>query len=178
MHTLICGVTASGKTTLAHAIAAELAKHGHGIIVYDPVLSETAAGKWPEKSVLFSDEEEFFEYLARPDVRNAHVFVDEAGEVFNLGKRHNFWLLTRGRHFGLQVYMIAQRPKMIAPTARTQASIGYVFRLAPADLKDVLADFGHGPDTVKKELDAGDFLCLHSGQASISRANIFNFLER
>jgi len=177
MHTLICGVTESGKTTLARALARGVKKAGQNLIVYDPVLTETVGGGWPDGAILFNDEEAFFEYLARDDVAGAHVFIDEAGDLFNLGKRHNFWLLTRGRHFGLHVYLIAQRPKMLAPTARTQCGKGYIFRLSPDDMREVLADFGHGPQAVKKELDKGDFVTLYSGQASISRANIFTLLS-
>lgn len=176
MHTLICGVTQSGKTTLAHALAARLVSQGQNVIVFDPVGTTTAAGSWPASAIVFDDEEEFFGYLSRPDVCGAHVFVDEAGEIFNLGKRHNFWLLTRGRHFGFFVYMIAQRPKMIAPTARSQAGRGYVFRLALEDLREIGGDFGHS-NLIHETLDTGDFLVLHSGQASISRANIFKLLE-
>lgn len=176
MHTLICGVTESGKTTLAHLLARELVEKGQPIIAFDPVGSRTATGGWPSGAIVFSDEEEFFDYLSRDDVAGAHVFVDESGDIFNLGKRHNFWLLTRGRHFGFQVYMIAQRPKMLAPSARTQASRGYLFRMSPDDLREIGADFGHG-NIEKIILDKGDFLILSSGQASIKRANVFSLLN-
>ena len=77
-HTLICGVTACGKTTLARALALNLSRHGQPLIVYDPVGTDTAGGGWPETARRFEDEEEFFEYLARDDVAGAHVFIDEA----------------------------------------------------------------------------------------------------
>jgi hypothetical protein len=176
MHTLICGVTESGKTTLAHALARGLSADGQPIIVFDPIGGATAAGNWPGGAIVFDDEEAFFDYLSRDDVAAAHVFIDEAGDIFNLSKRHNFWLLTRGRHFGFQVYMIAQRPKMLAPSARTQASRAYLFRLSPDDLREIGADFGHG-GIEKITLDRGDFVLLHSGSTSITRANIFNLLE-
>ena len=176
MHTLICGVTESGKTTLAQALARGLADDGQPIIVFDPIGSATAAGGWPSSAIVFDEEEDFFDYLARDDVSAAHVFIDEAGDIFNLSKRHNFWLLTRGRHFGFQVYMLAQRPKMLAPSARTQASRAYLFRLAPDDLREIGADFGHG-GIEKIILDKGDFVLLQSGGTSINRANIFQLLE-
>jgi DNA helicase HerA-like ATPase len=178
MHTLICGVTESGKTTLAHALAGKLADSGARIIVYDPVGTKTSAGNWPESAILFDDETALFDYLSRDDVHSAHVFVDEAGEIFNLGKRENFWLLTRGRHFGFHVILIAQRPKMLPPTVRTQCARGYLFRMSPDDAAEILGDFGHRPKILGAPLDKGDFYILDSGQASIKRANIFNLLKK
>jgi len=172
MHALICGVTQSGKTTLAHAMAQDFAEKGARIIVYDPVGTETARGKWPDEAVMFSDEQEFFEYLSRDDVNNAHVFIDEAGEIFTTQKRENLWLLTRGRHFGFSVYMIAQRPKMILPSARTMAGVCYLFRLASDDMRDIGRDFGFsGLDKIN--LDRGEFLILISGSSQYQQANVF-----
>lgn len=176
MHTLICGVTESGKTTLARALAAELEKAGENLIVYDPVHTRTIKGGWPASSVIFSDQDSLFDYLSRDDVSDAHIFIDEAGDVFNLGQRYNMWLLTRGRHFGFSVTMIAQRPKMIAPSARGQVSRVYMFRLAQQDAREIGADMGHSA-LEKINLDKGDFLILDSGQASMKRANIFKLLR-
>lgn len=173
MHALICGVTQTGKTTLAHNIAHEFAQNGASIIVYDPVGSETVRGKWPESSVIFSDEHEFFEYLSRDDVNNAFVFIDEAGDIFTTQKRENMWLLTRGRHFGFSVFMIAQRPKMILPSARSMAGVCYLFRLSSDDMRDIGRDFGFsGIDKIK--LDRGDFIMLESGLSDYQIGNVFN----
>lgn len=173
MHALICGVTQTGKTTLAHNIAHEFAQKGAGIIVYDPVGTETIRGKWPESSVIFSDEHEFFGYLSRDDVNNAFVFIDEAGDIFNAQKRENMWLLTRGRHFGFSVFMIAQRPKMILPSARSMAGVCYLFRLSSDDMRDIGRDFGFsGLDKIN--LDRGDFIVLESGLSDYQTGNVFN----
>lgn len=178
MHTLICGVTLSGKTTLARALCRRLDGLGQNTVVYDPVGTATAGGGWGERSIVFDDADEFWAYMADDRVVGAHVFVDEAGDQFGVSQKQNHWLATRGRHFHLYLYMIAQRPKMIAPTVRTQAGRCYMFRLACEDAKEVGMDFGHsGLD--KKELDTGDFLILDSGQAQIVPAlNIFTLLEK
>jgi len=177
MHTLICGVTESGKTTLAHSLAHRLAAEGQNVIVYDPVGTRTGAGTWPRTAIVFDHETEFFDYLAKPDVYNAHVFIDESADLFNASKRENLWLLTRGRHFGFSVVLIAQRPKMLLPAARTQCSVAYVFRLAVDDMKEIGADFGHS-SIAKINLDKGDFLILQSGLAEFDRANVFQLLSR
>lgn len=173
MHALICGVTQSGKTTLAHSMAQMLANSGERIIVYDPVGTATARGTWPASAVLFSDEHEFFEYIARDDVNNAYIFIDEAGDIFTAQKRENLWLLTRGRHFGFSVFMIAQRPKMILPSARSMAGACYMFRLSADDQRDIGRDFGHnGLDKIN--LDRGDFIMLISGTSTFERGNVFS----
>lgn len=175
MHGLICGVTQSGKTTLAHKMAHSFAAEGAGVIVYDPVGTDTAAGNWPASAIVFSDEDEFFEYLSRDDVSGAYVFVDEAGDIFNSQKRENLWLLTRGRHPSMgafSVFMICQRPKMILPTARNQAGVAYVFRLAVDDLKEIGKDFGYS-SLEKETLDQGDFVVLVSGKSEYQKSNVF-----
>jgi DNA helicase HerA-like ATPase len=183
MHTIISGVTESGKTTLARMLARNFAGQGQNVIVYDPVGTGTLGGGWPESAVVFSDEEEFLSYVARDDVTHSHVFIDEAGDVFNLSKRHNMWLLTRGRHFGLYCYLICQRPKMVAPSARSQCSRAYMFRLAHEDASEISRDFGHSwpyktqKNIPEKELDKGDFFVLYSGSVNKSRANIFSLLN-
>jgi DNA helicase HerA-like ATPase len=179
MHSLICGVTESGKTTLAHSIARGVSKQGQNVIVYDPVGTLTYDGKqsWPANAVIFDDEDLFFAYLNEPHVNHSHVFVDEAGDIFPVGKRENMWVLTRGRHFGFSVYAICQRPKLISPSARSQCSAAYIFRLAEADLDEIGKDFGHS-NLKSYTLDKGDFIMLRSGRSSINRANIFQLLKK
>jgi len=176
MHTLICGVTLSGKTTLARTLARCADDCGQNVIVFDPVGTNTAGGDWPKRSVLFDNEAEFFAYLARPDVGHAHVFIDEAGDLFNASKRENFWLLTRGRHFGLFVYLIAQRPMMLYPTVRNQCGQAYIFRLAHNDLRMIGQDYGFS-NLDKNSLDKGDFLLVTSGASGYSRSNVFQLLQ-
>jgi len=176
MHALISGVTQSGKTTLARELARALAARGQNVIVFDPVGTATAGGGWPKGAIIFDESAEFFEYIERPDVKGAHVFIDEAADFFGVGDKHNFWLLTRGRHFFLHIYLIAQRPKMLAPSVRGQCGVAYVFRLACEDADEIGRDFGHS-GIGKINLDTGDFLVLTAGQASIKRANIFKLLN-
>lgn len=183
-HTLITGVTQSGKTTLAREIARGLAKKKQDIVVYDPnIETATAGGGWPEGSVIITDPIQFENYMNRDDVSRAHVFVDEADEIFSHELKHNVWMLKKGRHYGLAMYVMTQRPKMVAPTVRNQCSTCYMFRLATADAKEICADFGHNfPEVITNngelyQLDKGDFLVLNSGSAEFSRANIFSLIN-
>lgn len=178
MHKLYCGVTESGKTTLARAMARAYQSAGQIVIVRDPVGTGTAGGGWGENAIIFGhgEDEAFWKYLSNDRVFGAHVFIDECSDYFGVGQTENQWLLTRGRHYGLHVNLIAQRPKMIAPNVRNQVSIAYVFRLANDDMKEVTADMGHNMRDFDP-LDKGDFYVLHSGRASIVRHNVFTLLE-
>ncbi|MGH8678163.1 MAG: hypothetical protein ACREUQ_07425 [Burkholderiales bacterium] len=179
VHCLYVGVTMTGKTTLARLHARLLAQNKYDVIVYDPVGTETAGGGWPEEATVFDDERKFFDHVK--SAQDAYVFVDEAPDVFNLGKPHNHWILRRGRHQGLYVRAVSQRPTMIAPNARTQCAIGYVFRMAPEDAYEVFADFGHARATAREsteELDEGDFVVIESGRPAIAVFNVFDLIGR
>lgn len=178
MHTLFCGVTLSGKTTLARAIAQQQAKKGIPLIVFDPVGTETANGGWPESAIVIPDLDDFIAYMAHPDVHSASVYIDEAGNVFNPRMPENCFLLTQGRHRGLQINMIAQRPKMVLPNARSQAGRTYMFRLANDDAREVFADAGHNSRDFDLNLDTGDFYVLHSGSRRVERGNVFNLIKK
>lgn len=176
-HHLITGVTESGKTTLAREIARQISAAKQRVIVYDPMGTATAGGNWPNDAIIFNDDFDFLDYVAKPDVCKAHVFIDEADEIFNLQSRENFWILKAGKHFGFCCYVITQRPKMVAPTIRGQCGICYMFRLAADDQREIGRDFGHsGLESIN--LDTGDYIKLVSGSRELSRGNIFDQLSK
>lgn len=170
MHTLICGVTMTGKTTLARMMSRELLKRGKSVAVYDPLGTETSGGGWGEGALVFNSGESFLSFIESPQTNNHIVFVDEADEIFGHELKENVWMLKKGRHWGLFFVLISQRPKMIHPTARNQCGVAYIFRLTSEDLKNIGADFGH--DVRDEKLDRGQYLRLESGRADYSRGKI------
>lgn len=172
MHHLICGVTMSGKTTLARVISRAVSAKGQKVVVYDPMGTDTAGGGWGEGAVIFDEIEPFLQYLESDECGAAHVFVDEADLVFSLDQKENHWLLRRGRHYGLTIYCITQRPVLVAPSVRSMCARAYVFRLVQDDIKRVAADYGFD-DAHKINLDTGDFLCFTAGTAEMKRGNVF-----
>lgn len=180
MANLFTGTTQSGKTTLARYMARAACKKGALVIVRDPVAStQTLGGDWGDRAEIYSDDEEFFERLMEliQSKTPAHIFIDEAGDLFSMSQRENFWLATRGRHYGFDVSFITQRPKLIAPSVRGQCSRVFMFRLSSADMREVLADCGHDISIVDKPLDSGDFLALNTGSAQFARANVFTLIN-
>lgn len=175
-HALYVGVTLSGKTTLARMVARGLCDAGQRVVVYDPMGTETAGGGWGKGAIIYSDLEPFMDFLYSEDGKNAHVFIDEAHHVFSHEQKENFWLLTQGRHYGLTLHLMTQRPKKVHPDVRTNCAVCFMFRLANMDATEIGADYGFS-DLNKISLDTGDFLVLNSGSAEFSRANVFQLVK-
>jgi len=180
-HTLYCGVTMTGKTTLARHHARILARAKYDVVVYDPVRTGTAGGDWPETATLISDPETLDKFLERAKGTDKHplfLFVDESADIFSHGQTQNHWIPRRIRHEHIYLRMIAQRPKMLHPDVRSQCSYAYVLRLAADDRKMVLADFGHDPSAGNSEtLDKGDCMLLTSGSSEIEEFNVFELVN-
>lgn len=181
-HMIYAGVTQTGKTTLARFHSRLLLANGYEVIVYDPVETETFGGGWsPEKgsqALLFTDRTKFLEHVQKAS--NAYVFVDESADIFAQNMQENQWMLRKGRHSGLFVRVIVQRPKMVAPNVRTQCAVAFLFRLAREDMREYFADFGHSGAQVSEyadELDVGDFLILESGRPTIETHNVFDVVD-
>lgn len=177
-HTLYTGVSQSGKTTLARMMARALAAKGHRVIVYDPMGTATAGGGWPEKAIVFDDAIDFLNYVHSPEGFHAHLFVDEGHEIFGHGEefRENYWLFTKGRHYGLHLHIMTQRPTKLHPDVRSQCGRCYMFRLAVDDVKLIGNDYGFS-EIHKINLDKGDFLVLNSGTSSFQRGNVFALVQ-
>lgn len=170
-HILFLGVTMSGKTTAARMYSRAYCKHRIPVVVFDPVGSATLGGDWGEGAKVYQDAEEFIDYLHSGKLQPCKMFIDEASSIFAHGQHENFWLAERGRHYGIQLHTITQRPMRIHPSVRDQHAEAYVFRLKSADIANVGADFGH--DLRDIQLDAGEYLHLISGRVLYTRGNVF-----
>lgn len=130
MHTLICGQTESGKSTLAAYFARSYVAAGRPVLILDPI----GVG-WPSgRGVLWTADPDYFSYQAKR-CRGALLVVDEAGEAVGTFQRQMQWVTTRSRHLGHSALLVAQRPPMVAPNVRNQCRRLYLFTLAPEDAK-------------------------------------------
>lgn len=177
MHSAYYGVSMSGKTTLARLLARQLAEKGHAGAVYDPTLTGTLGGGWPQNWPVFTDPDDFLDFIESDKCKGPiHLFIDEADELFAHEMKWNNWIAKKGRHFGYFLHVLSQRPKMIAPTVRSQLHRCYMFRLACEDANEIGRDYGHsGIDKIS--LDRGDFIVLNSGTAQIQRGNVFKLVS-
>ncbi len=173
-HWFYTGVTETGKTTLARFHARTLAKAKHRVLVYDPVMTETAGGAWEGCTMLPPDPEKAAKVLDSSS--NCFVFIDECRDLFGHEHRENHWMLRKGRHFGLYFRLICQRPKMIPPDVRSQCSRLFMFRLAVTDSKEMAKDFGFGERLLAKELDRGDCIMIMAGSKQVDTFNCFDLV--
>lgn len=162
--TLITGASDSGKSYYAMTRARELARAGYYNIVYSPIRGDWD-GEYCERHTELVPFMRRLEQLitAIEDIKSKSpeavvpvaVWVDEADEVLSISDRGNYWLLKKGRHYFPQIFVITQRPKMVAPTARGQCNELVAFTLKSEDAselgKDFVCDLSELPDLRKGE---------------------------
>lgn len=151
MHNLIVGVSTSGKSNLAKAIAHQTPQD-RGVIVYDP----TQSSGWPERAIKLRTPEAFLDTMET--ATNARVFIDEAKTLWDFDTKRADRILYQGRHSGLLVFIICQRTAMVPPNARNQCSRVFSFGQRGRDV-DKLAEEYHGAFRVTDELPQGHFIC-------------------
>ncbi len=169
-HTMIVGATETGKTTLAKITAAQGLAAGLAAIVYDPMLSD-----WGDGACVADNWPDFLKLLEENGRSGALVFVDEADTCLSISDRPNWWLLTRGRHYGFRVHLITQRPQLVAPTVRGMCATLFCFRVSSSDAAMLSNDFTDERLKSASGLAQGEF--LHSrwlnGARELSKYNVF-----
>lgn len=150
-HVGIFGSTMTGKSTILRRFSRA---SDRDVFIFDPTdaPSDFVDGWRPDARRFFSvmdtgaktsfhnDATSFL--TAVRTAKNADIFIDESDMIFSQSMRENFTLVTRGRHLGNRYFLASQRPRLIAPTVRAQASIIYFFRLGYEDLTASMRDTG------------------------------------
>lgn len=149
-HVLICGITQSGKTTLAREIADAYQGRDIGVCVLDPIRDPA----WP-CDYLTTDPAAFLETVRQS--WECALFVDESGEMIGRYNDSMFWCATQARHRGHRSHFITQRPAQLAKTVRDQCTRLCLFAVSPYDAK-ILADEWNKPQiAAAPDLPAGTF---------------------
>ena len=130
------------------------------VVVYDPTLSEWSTDTHDVRLVT-CEQYDFLAELARIYAEGAPngilAIIDEADTMLSQSHRGNWWLFTRGRHFGIECIAITQRPKLIAPTIRSNTDEVFVFNTSKSDASD-LADDRAAPELIDApKLAQGEF---------------------
>lgn len=134
-HTLIIGMSESGKTTLAKQLCSKYRKRGIKTIVLDPLYD-----KW-DADFQTSDPNEFMQVVSNPETQRCAIFIDEAGESVGQYHKEMFWLATRARHYGHNSHFVVQRVKQINPTVRDQCRFLYMFSTNYSICQELAKDF-------------------------------------
>jgi len=161
-HSMILGMTESGKTTLAKRMAKAYRKKGWNCIVLDPLSDPEWEAAEPQKDYggcfQTRNQHEFLETVKAS--RSCMVFVDEAGEAVGQYDNEMHWLGTRGRHYGHSCHFISQRAQQIAKTVRDQCATMYLFASSLTDCK-IHADEWNEPEIKDaNKLDQGEFFIV------------------
>lgn len=137
MHSLITGMTESGKTSLAKLLARKLKKAGKKIYVLDPVHDP----EW-EADFQTNKPDEFLEFIHdRKNWGNAHLFIDESGRAIGRYSKPMEFLGTTSRHFGYSCWCIVHRVEMIPVVLRQSCSQCFAFCALEEDLKTIASEF-------------------------------------
>jgi len=134
VHSLIVGMTESGKTTLAKNLASNLVLKKQPVMVLD-ILGSAWGVNYQTNKI-----EDFMAKVS--EVKNCYIFIDEAGEVGALNKEF-MWLATRSRHYGHSVFFITQRSLQLKPIIRAQCQQLFLFCSAKRDCHMLYEDFNH-----------------------------------
>lgn len=127
-HSLILGMTESGKTTLAKQLAAQYHARGIGVIVLDPMNDP----EW-QADYRTDDPAEFLAVVWKS--KRCAVFIDEAGEAVGAFDTVMQRTATKGRHWGHSMHYLSQRGVQIARTVRDQCSHLFLFTTSLDDSK-------------------------------------------
>jgi len=149
MHSLIVGMSESGKTTLAKKIATQLYSKEYPVMVLDILGS-----KW-DCNFNTTNIDEFMAYVQT--VQNCYIFIDEAGEVGKLDKEF-YWLATRSRHYGHSVFFITHRSVQLKPVIRAQCQQLFLFCSSKKDCQILYEDFNHEQILEGNNLRQGKYL--------------------
>lgn len=147
-HSLILGMTESGKTTLAKRLAEKYRAQGFSILVLDPMNDPG----WPA-DYRTSDPDEFLRVFWNS--RKCMVFIDESGDAIGRYNKPMERTATRGRHWGHSCHYLTQRGAQISQTVRDQCSHLFLFASSLKDRK-LHAEEWNAPKLVEP-LNQGEF---------------------
>ena len=134
-HSLVVGMTESGKSTLAKRLVMDWRHRGRAVLVLD-ALHDPA---WHCDFLTSSGPE--FQAVVRGS-RNCLVVVDEAGEYVGQYDKELSWLATRGRHWGHSCLFVAQRASQISRLVRDQCSFLMCFAVSKYDARILSDEWG------------------------------------
>lgn len=164
-HSLILGMTESGKSTLAKKLAAYYKSKGFGVLVLDP-LNDPG---WP-CDFKTDDGSEFLKVFW--DSRRCFVFIDESGDSVGRYNAEMTRTATKGRHWGHACHYITQRGTQLATTVRDQCSHLFLFCSSLNDSKTHADEWNQQQIREACNLKQGEY--FHATRfGELHRGNVF-----
>lgn len=168
-HSLIIGMTTSGKTTLAKKMASDFKRNGFLSMALDPLRDPS----WPCDFVT-DDPQEFMNVALTS--RNCALFIDESGETIGRFGGDMNKLATRIRHYGHRSIFITQRAQQLDKIVRDQCEFLFLFRVSRDDAKLMAAEYGHDELAEAYLLQRGEFYFAQRF-APVRKLNVFKDLS-
>jgi hypothetical protein len=131
-HTLITGLSRSGKTTLTEKIASN-------ILSKRPVFFLDSFGANFPCTWQTQNQSEFIE-IARTN-KSALLVVDDAADNLNKFDNALSWIGTQSRHWGHCFLINSQRYINVHPNIRNNAIVCFAFKQSKKDARDLCEDF-------------------------------------
>lgn len=153
MHSLIVGITESGKSTLAKALARRAHSRGRPVLVCNPTGEPGYCGhvtRDPARAL----------QMAKENLRGAYILLDEAPDYLGAYKEHapNLWFVRRSRHCLHSTWIISQRAQLINRNARSQCTRLYAFAQHQSDADLLAAEFNCAGLRDLPRLNRGQFM--------------------
>lgn len=138
-HTLVCGMTRSGKGQLMRSIAEKFKKQGIPILYYT---SKKVEAFDVEKYVdhVGMEAESFFDYAEKViEQTPSIVIIDEAADFQKESPAALREMLNKWAAYGCRIFVVVQRGHMVLPNIRNACESCISFKQFPIDAK-ALAD--------------------------------------
>ena len=155
MHSLIVGVTESGKSTLAKALARRAIAQGRPVLVVNPTGERGYTGHITRDPALALD-------LAKHHLKGAYILLDEAPDYLNAYKENAqyLWFLRRSRHQFHSTWIITQRAQLVNRNARSQCTRLYAFAQHQSDADLLAAEWNCAGLRELPRLQRGEFMMV------------------
>jgi ABC-type nitrate/sulfonate/bicarbonate transport system ATPase subunit len=151
MHVFVLGLSKTGKSTLARAIADDW--NGH-VIAFDPL----GDPKWKASADFVTRDFDDFAKIYQTN-RSCLCVVDECHLIKDM--KHKTILMNMnavGRHYGHTNLFIGHRVTSVPKGARMLSERFLVFRQAPDDAKEIYGDYPHDAIKSLPQLQRGEYL--------------------
>jgi hypothetical protein len=181
MHTLICGMTESGKSTLAKELGSELRLARHEVLALNPTGEAGYArmDRWGRCAAEWESESptafarEVHRRLSKNRRAPLYLIVDEGHEFFTRAESEHNWIGTRGRHLGLNIICITQGPSQMNPTVRGQCGRLYLFACSLTEGSFLADNYGDRDLEAASKLPAGAYYRKIRGKPGLDKGRVF-----
>ena len=176
MHTIILGMTQSGKSSYGKIICRKLRQAGVMTYVLNPLREQG----W-RCDLQTADPDQMMAACQASKIKKA-VFLDEAGQSLARDPRFNYFC-AQSRHDGCSVFAISQRLQMVLPDLRTNTTQAVLFRCWYSEAKTLSDQFNEARLLDAAKFRQGEFFLvsayrpLRKGMLDCRKQKIVSLIE-